>query len=124
MELPEETKVSFIPFTSANIALNKPAKQSSSYSNSAKYGPGYANDGKIEEQNKGGEFIMCTQKENNPWWEVDLLSTYTIKEIRLHNRINGDIPATQLIPKIPIFVSHQIPGPCEVLPLAAFPFLF
>lgn len=31
---------------------------------------------------------MCTQKENNPWWEVDLGASYSISSIKLHNRTN------------------------------------
>jgi cytolysin (calcineurin-like family phosphatase) len=69
-----------------NIAKLKPAKQSSILGNNSGYGPQYANDGVI--QNTGGAIIMCTQKENNPWWEVDLEDNYTITEIKVHNRIN------------------------------------
>ncbi|MCB0552111.1 MAG: thiol-activated cytolysin family protein [Phaeodactylibacter sp.] len=77
------------PVTQTNIALNKPARQSSTYFNQTdKYGPSFANDGKINGQNKGGEYIMCTEKQDNPWWEVDLTGTYNIRAIKLYNRIN------------------------------------
>ena len=73
----------------ANIALNKPAKQSSNLGNQPhKYGANFANDGDINKQNKGGNIIMCTDRQANPWWEVDLQGTYNIQEIKLYNRIN------------------------------------
>lgn len=91
---PEKTSTTPAKTTSSspaatNIALKKPAKQSSNYGNQPhKFGANFANDGDIYNQNKGGNIIMCTNQETNPWWEVDLQGTYNIKEIKLYNRIN------------------------------------
>nr|XP_034316251.1 fibropellin-3-like [Crassostrea gigas] len=66
-----------------NIALLKPAEQSSTY---LEYNASYAVDG-IRETN----FLVhkCTNTgdgDNNPWWRVDLQSVYNITSVRILNR--------------------------------------
>ncbi|WP_425420440.1 discoidin domain-containing protein [Phaeodactylibacter xiamenensis] len=70
-----------------NIALNKPAIQSSQYGTKAKNGAQLANDGIVQDQGQGG-FLQHTNNDTNPWWEVDLQGHYEIASIRLYNRTN------------------------------------
>lgn len=63
-----------------NIALNKPARQSSNYE-----GYPYSRGG--VDGVKNGEFGFHTNQENDPWWEVDLGAESLIKEIRVYNRM-------------------------------------
>lgn len=71
-----------------NLALGKPCKQSSIY-----YGTGIdqgancAVDGKIE-PDKDPYYMIHTNIEDNPWWQVDLGKVFSLTSIRLHNRIN------------------------------------
>uniref|UniRef100_A0A8W8MGL2 EGF-like domain-containing protein n=1 Tax=Magallana gigas TaxID=29159 RepID=A0A8W8MGL2_MAGGI len=73
-----------------NIALGKPAKQSSTKSD---YSAAYAVDG-----NRGTNVAVdkCAHTDDgdrNPWWSVDLQAVYSITSIRILNRgvdINGD----------------------------------
>lgn len=75
----------------ANLALHKPATQSSIYgNNSATYGPQIGVDGNMDESLTAGFFH--TGLENAPWWQVDLQNVYAISEIRLYNR-------TQMLPE-------------------------
>jgi uncharacterized cupin superfamily protein len=71
-----ETKPSPGP-TQGNLALGKPARMSSQYSES--YAAANGVDG-----NLGSMFH--TQGEKNPWWQVDLQGSYALKTIVLHNR--------------------------------------
>jgi hypothetical protein len=67
-----------------NLALNKPASQSSQSQWST--GPGDAQgavDGK-----KDGRWGFHTNIERNPWWQVDLLAPSAIREIRVFNRMD------------------------------------
>jgi hypothetical protein len=72
-----------------NLALGKPCKQSSIY-----YGTGIdqgancAVDGKIE-PDKDPYYMIHTNIEDNPWWQVDLGKVFSLTSIRLHNRINA-----------------------------------
>ncbi|XP_065936025.1 neurogenic locus notch homolog protein 1-like isoform X3 [Magallana gigas] len=66
-----------------NIALGKPATQSSTLSH---YNASYAVDG-----NRGTNILVhqCTFTaggERNPWWRVDLQAAYNIKTVRILNR--------------------------------------
>jgi hypothetical protein len=63
--------------TQANLALGKPVRMSSQYP-----GPYPAANG--VDGNLGSMFH--TQGEKNPWWQVDLQSSYALKSIVLHNR--------------------------------------
>lgn len=63
-----------------NIALNKPAKQSSIYQG---HGPSGGNNGE-----KNGRFGFHTELEARPWWKLDLASPHWVHEFRLYNRID------------------------------------
>ena len=73
--------------TSENLALGKPAVQSSTADNDQAVA-GLAVDG-----NTSGVFaehsISHTNREQNPWWEVDLGEVCTIHEVRVWNRSDG-----------------------------------
>jgi hypothetical protein len=62
---------------SGNLALNKPARQSS-----ARY-PG--SQGGVDGI-KNGQFGFHTEEEPNAWWDVDLQHTVAISEVRVFNR--------------------------------------
>ncbi len=66
-----------------NLALNKPAQQSSvscwSKPNDAQ--------GAVNGFKDGG-YGFHTNEEENPWWQVDLLENYALTEIRVYNRID------------------------------------
>ncbi|XP_052695212.1 sushi, nidogen and EGF-like domain-containing protein 1 [Crassostrea angulata] len=70
-----------------NIALRKPAKQSSTFSDHMNvYNAAYAVDG-----NRGTDVIdnKCThtrEGDSNPWWRVDLQAVYNITSVRILNR--------------------------------------
>jgi FkbM family methyltransferase len=67
-----------------NLALKKPAKQSSvskwSKPNDASGGVNGI---------KNGSFGFHTDTEVNPWWQVDLLDVYKLTEIWIYNRVNS-----------------------------------
>lgn len=65
---------------SVNLALNKPAEQSS-YSIWSKPNDAQGAVNGI----KTGEFGFHTNKEFKPWWQVDLEAVYNISEIRVFN---------------------------------------
>jgi hypothetical protein len=73
------------PFqSSGNIALNKPAQQSStspwSHTNDAQ--------GAVDGI-KNGSFGFHTNLEKDPWWQVDLLAESSLNEIRIYNRLDA-----------------------------------
>jgi hypothetical protein len=72
---------------SENLALGKPASQSSTADNDQAVA-GLAVDG-----NTNGIFaehsISHTNREQNPWWEVDLGEVCAIQEVRVWNRSDG-----------------------------------
>lgn len=70
-----------VPSPKVNIALNKPTRQSS-ISMKGKVSSSAVNG------SKDGNPSFCTEKETNPWWEVDLDQDYIINEIRLYNCID------------------------------------
>jgi hypothetical protein len=66
-----------------NIALNKPAQQSSISGWSKTNDAQGAVDGI-----KNGSFGFHTNNEKNPWWQVDLQSLASLNEIRVFNRMD------------------------------------
>jgi hypothetical protein len=83
-QLPAPTRIP-PPAASDNLALNKPAQQSSTSSWSHQNDPQGAVDGV-----KNGGFGFHTNGEPNPWWQVDLQSIRTLREVRIFNRL--DLP--------------------------------
>jgi hypothetical protein len=73
------------PAASDNLALNKPAQQSSTSSWSHSNDAQGAVDGV-----KNGYFGFHTNSEPNPWWQVDLQSVSALAEVRIFNRL--DLP--------------------------------
>jgi hypothetical protein len=65
-------------WSQTNLALRKPATQSSTYS--AAYPASLCVDG-----NRDGEFCH-TDSEPNPWWQVDLQGNFALSEIVVYNR--------------------------------------
>lgn len=68
-----------------NLALNKPAQQSSFSKWSKPDDPQRAVNGE-----KRGSYSFCTEKELNPWWQVDLKLVYKITEVWIYNRLDGN----------------------------------
>jgi len=66
-----------------NVALRKPARQSSTPSLEAH--AGLAVDGNLDGDYHAGS-VTHTYKQRNPWWEVDLKKLYTIEYIHVYNR--------------------------------------
>lgn len=73
-----------------NLALGKPASQSSLYStgNAANAVDGDTN-GSFNFQDSDKNSVTSTASEKQPWWQVDLKGTYFIKEIRIYKRLDG-----------------------------------
>jgi len=70
-------------FAQTNIAKGKTAKQSSTFST---HTANYAVDGNTKDRHTGaGDKYTTTNKENNPWWEVDLGADYDISQINIFN---------------------------------------
>jgi hypothetical protein len=112
--------------TTSDLALNKPASQSSTL-------PGTPAASVVVDGNTDGSFgdgsVTATNLENNPWWEVDLGSSAPISSIAVWNRTdccgsrltdywvfvsntpfnNSDTPAT-LAGNV-VFSSHQTTAP-------------
>lgn len=66
-----------------NVALNKPTKQSSTH---AGYSSKFAVDGNTKDQKEGAYYAYAhTQRDRNPWWEVDLGANYKISQINIFN---------------------------------------
>jgi hypothetical protein len=87
--------------TCSNISLNKLAQQSSlsqwSKSNDAQ---GAVNG------IKNGKFGFSTDRQENPWWQVDLGSLYYLTEVRVFNRIETQSVAERAWTLI-ILLSHD-----------------
>ncbi|XP_070548108.1 uncharacterized protein [Ptychodera flava] len=68
-----------------NVAVGKPAYQSSLYTRSTPAGAGNAVDGN---RNSYWSGLSCTLTEHqyNQWWRVDLLNTYIVDEVVVTNR--------------------------------------
>jgi hypothetical protein len=72
------------PSTSTNLALHKPATQSSTYGSTVtrgtSFGAGMCVDGSLTSG------ICNTNRETNPWWQVDLGGNYALTQIVVYNR--------------------------------------
>lgn len=82
-----------------NIAIGKPAKQSSLSAYSKPNDACGAVSGV-----RTGRFNFCTELEDNPWWEVDLGALHEIFEILIFNRI--DVAAYRAS-KLKIYISND-----------------
>jgi hypothetical protein len=70
--------------TRIDVAVGKPAKQSTTSRWTTPFGPQGVLLGFEAE-----DFGFHTELEDSPWWEVDLLWPYPIDEIKVHNRARG-----------------------------------
>jgi len=68
----------------SNIALNKPARQSSLSQWST--GPNDAQGGNDGKKSGEVQYGFHTNGEQNPWWQVDLEKNYWLGDIRIYNR--------------------------------------
>jgi hypothetical protein len=75
-----------------NVALYKPARQSSFSKFSALNDPQGGVDGV-----RNGKYGFCTALEQDPWWEVDLQGVYAIDRIILYNWLQGAARADNLV---------------------------
>lgn len=78
-----EWKYDIICKVLSNIALRKPAVQSS---NSSNYWAKYAVDGKNGTNMVVDKCASTKESDTNPWWRVDLLANYSITSVRIVNR--------------------------------------
>ncbi|XP_070564998.1 pentraxin fusion protein-like [Ptychodera flava] len=68
-----------------NVAVGKPASQSSLYTLSTPAGPENAVDGNTD-SNWSSQSCTHTLKERNPWWRVQLQDTYKVDKVVITNR--------------------------------------
>jgi hypothetical protein len=69
----------------SNLAVGKPASQSSTLAGYATTGAGGAVDGKTD-GNFGGGSVTATNRDTNAWWQVDLLVSTPIGSVVIWNR--------------------------------------
>lgn len=82
------TLFAFSNLTAQNIALNKLAEQSTTYTNNpqaTKFKASNAVDGNTSGAINGNS-VTHTAKQTNPWWRVDLGKIYNLKQINVYNR--------------------------------------
>ena len=78
-----------------NAALNRPAYQSSVYTN--RYGtfsPNLANDGSRYTTYNTGTKCAVTNTDTNPWWAVDLGRPTTVYRVDFTNGNGQGVPGT------------------------------
>jgi hypothetical protein len=70
-----------------NLALHKPATQSSIYQGTGiDQGPQFGNDGILDSQPRDPYLLVITGADNPPWWQVDLQATHRLTQLKLYNR--------------------------------------
>ncbi len=80
---PRQAAASCPEGASGNLALNKPAQQSSTSQWS------HANDAQgAVDGVKNGRYAFHTNHEANPWWQVDLQGVCLLAELRIFNRLD------------------------------------
>ena len=72
--------------TNTNVALFKPATQSSSLENK-RFAPQAVDGVKVVSSEK----MALTANGNNEWWEVDLVSDFNIQYIKVYNRVDFNL---------------------------------
>ncbi|WAQ95045.1 FUCL7-like protein [Mya arenaria] len=70
-----------------NVALGKPASQSSNY-NSVKWFAPVGVDGNVGNNEIHQDSCFHTEVEYQPWWRVDLQQIYNITAVVIHNRLD------------------------------------
>ncbi len=91
--------------TSMNVALNKPCRQSSTYSTGSA-DKGVDGNQNVKWRNNGQTH---TQTQSNPWWEVDLQGDFSIDRIVVHNRMDpcGDGPCKDRLDGFRVYVINS-----------------
>lgn len=79
-----QTSPDWLETSGENLALNKPAQQSSFSKWSKPDDPQRAVNGY-----KTGSYSFCTSLEDNPWWQVDLQEVRAIQQVRIYNRVDN-----------------------------------
>ena len=69
-----------------NLALNRPAAQSSTAFSGA---ASLAVDGNANGSYQAGSVTHTSPNTNNPWWRVDLGASYDVSQISIHNRADS-----------------------------------
>lgn len=75
------------PVEGFNLALGKPATQSSTSVHSAHRNPEDDAAGVVDGR-LNGKYSHCTEFEDAPWWQVDLEQPTEIRQVRLFNRMD------------------------------------
>jgi uncharacterized repeat protein (TIGR01451 family) len=133
-----EVQVIGIPIASAsNLALRKPATQSSTLPRTPTAAAASAVDGSTDGSFYNGS-VTATNLDNNPWWQVDLGASATVSAVVISNRtdccgsrlsdywvfvsdtpfLSTDTPAT-LQSRAGTFASHQTTAPNPSAVIAA-----
>ncbi|XP_067942827.1 uncharacterized protein [Watersipora subatra] len=98
----------------SNLALNKPAKQSSNYSNSDYFAQ------KAVDGNTDGSDFSRTEAKANQWWMVDLGKQYEITKVELNSGKSGRphrqqvyiLTSIEATPPDPYAISDKWPSRC------------
>ena len=70
-----------------NLALHKPALQSSMYSGTGiDQGPQFGVDGILESRPRDPYLLVITGEDNPPWWQVDLQAVHVLTKVVVYNR--------------------------------------
>lgn len=94
----------YAPDTRPNLALNKPALQSST-------GPGSSHDDPVQDAAGGnngmvtGYYSFCTAAQIEPWWQVDLGASIPLQEVVVYNRIDTFPRGAVLSSHLRVFLS-------------------
>ena len=88
--------LALLPSRGKNIAIGRPTSQSSTSASSFNDDPEIdsagGNNGRIT-----GHYGFCTDLEIGPWWQVDLLQSAPIREIRVFNRLGNEAARANLL---------------------------
>ena len=95
-----------MPRVVANIALNKPTRQSSVYKDADNASEGVRAFGGANNGIRTGRYGFHTTTEAGPWWSVDLGGSFRLLQIRIYNRIDNPIVANRA-DELDVLVSHD-----------------
>ncbi len=84
-----------MPPPAANVALNKPTRQSSVYVADGPLPPGAQTAGGGNNGVRTGSFELHTMADDQPWWVVDLQAAHRLHEIRIYNRRDHPLAAAR-----------------------------
>jgi hypothetical protein len=90
----------------ADIALNKPRRQSSVYQDADNALEGVRTFGGANDGIRTGRYGVRTNSEAEPWWSVDRGGSYRLLQIRIYHRIDNLIVASRAN-ELDVLVSHD-----------------